>query len=77
VPARSPATPEFRRWLVAWLFFTAVGSLWALATPVMGVPDEPAHTLYAAGAVRGEVWEETSGPQTQVTVPAGWANVDE
>jgi hypothetical protein len=47
-----------------------------LATPVFGVPDEPAHTVYAAAAVRGEVWEETSGPITKVTVPAGWANVD-
>lgn len=73
--ARFPTSPELRRWFIAWLFFTTVGSLWALATPVMGVPDEPAHTIYAAAAVRGEVWEETQGPVTQVTVPADWAIV--
>jgi hypothetical protein len=76
VSAHFPASPHLRRWLSAWLFFTVVGCLWALATPVLGVPDEPAHTVYAAAAVRGEVWEETEGPITRVTVPAGWAIVD-
>ena len=68
--------PSVSPWLVCWLFFTALGCTWAVATPVLGVPDEPAHTVYAAAAVRGEVWEETEGPVTRVTVPAGWANVD-
>jgi hypothetical protein len=77
VTSRLPTSPDLRRWLLAWLFFTVVGSLWALATPVLGVPDEPAHTVYATAAVRGEVWEETEGPITRVTVPAGWANVDQ
>lgn len=74
VPSRLHS--EFRRWLVAFLFFSTVGASWALATPVLGVPDEPAHTVYAAAAVRGEVWEKSDGPRTIVTVPAGYANVD-
>ena len=33
----------------------ALGLLWALATPVMGVPDEPAHVVRAASLVRGQL----------------------
>lgn len=41
-------------------FFAIFASLvvltigWALATPLMGVPDEPSHTIRAAAVVRGE-----------------------
>ncbi len=37
--------------LLTWL----LGGLWALATPITGVPDEPAHIARAASVVRGEV----------------------
>ena len=40
------------------LFFCltfALGALWAIATPVMGVPDEPAHVIRAASVVRGQL----------------------
>jgi Predicted membrane protein (DUF2142) len=33
----------------------ALGSLWALATPIYGAPDEPGHVLRAASVARGEV----------------------
>jgi hypothetical protein len=37
--------------VLTWL----LGALWALATPVMGAPDEPAHVIRAASLVRGEL----------------------
>src|SRR4051794_5131669 len=43
----------------------------------MAVPDEPAHTVYAAAAVRGEVWGKTEGLTTRVSLPAGWAAVQD
>lgn len=33
----------------------AVGLTWSLATPLMGVPDEPAHAIRAAAAAHGEL----------------------
>ena len=48
--------------------------LWALASPLFNVPDEPSHTLYAVAAVRGEIWAPADGLQTTVTVPAGYGN---
>jgi hypothetical protein len=44
----SPVVPFF---FLTWL----LGALWALATPVMGVPDEPAHVIRAASVARGQV----------------------
>lgn len=73
MPRLRPARVERRRFLLSWLFFTAMGCLWALATPLMAVPDEPAHTVYAAAAVRGQIWAEAEGHHTVVTVPAGLA----
>ena len=75
MPRRLPAVAERRRFLLSWLFFTALGCLWALATPLMAVPDEPAHTVYAAAAVRGQIWAPAEGHHTAVTVPAGLAGV--
>jgi hypothetical protein len=58
------------RWLALWVLFSLLGALWALASPLFSVPDEPAHAVYAAGAVRGEVWEPGKGHDTKVEVPA-------
>jgi hypothetical protein len=71
LPLRRPS--EARRWLVAWVVFASLGSLWALASPIFSVPDEPAHAIYAAAAVRGEIWEPADGTNTHVTVPADFA----
>lgn len=59
----------------------------ALATPLMGLPDEPAHTVHAVAVVRGEVagadsvrtdaatgWTRT---ETTVEVPAAYAALPE
>ena len=48
--------------LAALGFFLAtflLGALWALATPMMGSPDEPAHVVRAASVARGQ-WIGTS-----------------
>ncbi|MFD2090350.1 DUF2142 domain-containing protein [Blastococcus deserti] len=66
---------EARRWLVAFMLFSVFGQTWALATPVFGVPDEPAHSIYAAAAARGQVWAPSEGVETVVTVPAEFADV--
>ncbi|MHB1138060.1 MAG: DUF2142 domain-containing protein, partial [Microthrixaceae bacterium] len=69
------------------LLFFASFVVWSLATPVMGVPDEPAHTIKAAsiwhGQLRGEVVQIDSGDETvpipisydQVRVPASYAEL--
>ncbi|KUM38404.1 DUF2142 domain-containing protein [Arthrobacter sp. EPSL27] len=59
-----------------WAFLVLMGlsSAWAVATPLMGVPDEPAHVIKAAAVVRGELTgrEMPDGGAFQlVTVPAG------
>ena len=41
---------------LTWL----LGALWAIATPVMGVPDEPAHVIRAASVVRGQVLDRST-----------------
>ncbi len=59
--------------------FSLLISLWALATPLMAFPDEPAHTIKAAAVVRGQitVQEGTSfGHGVHVKVPAYIANLD-
>ncbi|MGY1604119.1 DUF2142 domain-containing protein [Geodermatophilus sp. SYSU D00815] len=61
---------EGRRWLVAFVLFSTLGGLWGLSSPLFSVPDEPAHTVYAAAAVRGEVWAPMEDVLTTVTVPA-------
>jgi hypothetical protein len=38
-----------------FLLTALLGALWALATPIWGVPDEPAHVVRAASVVRGEI----------------------
>lgn len=57
-------------WLLA-AFFAAtsiVGVLWATATPVMNVPDEPDHVRRAAGVVRGQLLGTSSGQRDGLPV---------
>jgi hypothetical protein len=60
--------------LVLWALFSLIGGLWALASPVFSVPDEPAHAVYSAAAVRGDVWGPAEGLRTSVEVPAEFAD---
>ncbi|MFB2599276.1 DUF2142 domain-containing protein [Herbiconiux sp. P17] len=57
-PADAPVAPRRTVWtslLLPWLLLALLGSLWALATPIGGSPDEPAHVVKAASVVRGEL----------------------
>lgn len=44
-----------RVWAISFGFAFVMGALWALATPLFGVPDEPSHISRAASVVRGEL----------------------
>ncbi|MCS5496262.1 DUF2142 domain-containing protein [Cnuibacter physcomitrellae] len=52
VPRRRPL---WRSLLLPWLLLAVVTSIWALATPPGGSPDEPAHMVKAASVARGEL----------------------
>jgi hypothetical protein len=58
-----------RVFTTAFLILVAVGTSWTFGSPVMAVPDEPAHAIHAAAVVRGQ-W---SGEQTD---QGGWTNVE-
>ena len=64
-----------------WAFLVLMGlsTAWAVATPLMGAPDEPAHVIKAASVVRGELTGRDmpgGGAFQLVTVPAGIAYYD-
>ncbi|MDQ3898576.1 MAG: DUF2142 domain-containing protein [Actinomycetota bacterium] len=63
-------------WWTGFAILTLLGGLWSLANPVFSVPDEPAHVVYAAAAVRGELFAPTDGIDTTVTVPATYRNAN-
>jgi hypothetical protein len=52
---------------------TAIGA-WSVATPLMAAPDEPAHAVEAAAAVRGQL--ELRSPSHVVHVPAWVASTE-
>ncbi len=58
-----------RALLVTWAVLILGGTLWALATPIGGSPDEPAHLVKAASVVRGELVGTASPVGHEVTVP--------
>lgn len=61
--------PRLRWFLVTWVLLTAISSLWALATPIGGAPDEPAHMVKAASVVRGQLLEPNTELGSVVQVP--------
>lgn len=65
--------------LVSFLAFFGMASLWALSTPIGASPDEPAHIIKAASTVRGQlIGAPATRPQDKIVqVPetvAGSAN---
>ncbi len=66
--ARAPWSTT-RVFLVFWALLSALSAVWALATPVSGSPDEPAHIVRAASVVRGELVGTPSRDGHVVTVP--------
>ncbi|QCB96959.1 DUF2142 domain-containing protein [Arthrobacter sp. PAMC25564] len=66
-------------YLRLFLFFAVLGTLWAVATPLMAYPDEPSHTIRAAAVVRGQIAVEPGqsfGNGVHVQVPAYIANLE-
>lgn len=58
-PTARAVRPLWRTLLLPWLLLAIVTSLWALATPPGGSPDEPAHVVKAASVVRGQLMPST------------------
>ena len=48
-------------WWVSLALFGLLGGIWALSSPLMSVPDEPAHAIKAAAVWRGEIRGDTIG----------------
>lgn len=62
-----------------FLLFAVLGSLWALATPLMAYPDEPSHAIRAVAVVHGQILVEPSqsfGNGVHVQVPSYIANLE-
>ncbi|QDG63011.1 DUF2142 domain-containing protein [Pseudarthrobacter sp. NIBRBAC000502771] len=58
--------------IIAWLILGSLGSAWSFASPLMSVPDEPAHAIKAAAVARGQVNGNSTGVQGEpltVNVP--------
>ncbi|GAA2242118.1 DUF2142 domain-containing protein [Herbiconiux moechotypicola] len=78
--APAPHTTQGRRsvlraLLLPWLLLAVLGTLWALATPLSGSPDEPAHVIKAASVVRGQLLpSEMLATGGVVEVPAAVAH---
>lgn len=64
------------RFALIWLLIFIAGASWAVATPLGGSPDEPAHIIKAAAVARGDVLgEATDQPAVRaVTIPKGLAS---
>lgn len=76
----SPVRVPFTSALVIFLILGALTTLWSLATPLMTVPDEPAHAIKAAAVARGQIQAQSSGKQGDplvVQVPAYIATLGE
>lgn len=58
---------------LAVLLVSLLSGAWALVSPLGSVPDEPAHVIYAAAVVRGQVGSGANG--RVVDVPAAVAGV--
>jgi hypothetical protein len=77
--ALSPDTRAgLRFFLPVFAIFSALITLWILATPLMAYPDEPAHTVKAAAVARGQFFPspgESYGHGVHVQVPSYIANI--
>lgn len=77
---RSPVRATYTSALVIFLILASLTTLWSLATPLMTVPDEPAHAIKAAAVARGQFQAQSSGKQgdpLMVQVPAYMAILGE
>lgn len=64
--------------IAVFLIVGTLATLWSLASPMMSVPDEPAHAIKAAAVVRGQLQGQPSGKQGEpamVQVPGYFADL--
>ena len=69
--ARAPN--QRSHWMIfglAWLVIFLMSATWAIATPIGGAPDEPAHLIKAASVARGLFLGTTTANGQLVHVPA-------
>ncbi|MDO7881129.1 DUF2142 domain-containing protein [Salinibacterium soli] len=66
-PAR--ASRPLAVFAVVTVAMSLLSALWALATPLAGAPDEPAHAIQAAAVVRGQVAGAATIDGSSVQVP--------
>lgn len=71
----------FRLWLPYFLLFAVLMSLWSIATPLDGAPDEPAHVERAVSLDRGELLGRSvpgpnNGARTRISIPATYLPLD-
>ncbi|MDI3212586.1 DUF2142 domain-containing protein [Arthrobacter sp. AL12] len=72
-------SPGLLRFLTAFAVLATLTTLWSLASPLISVPDEQAHTIKAGAVVRGQLRGESGtaqGERSQVVVPVYIASVD-
>jgi hypothetical protein len=66
-------------WLVVTIAFGLLGTVWSFATPAVSAPDEPAHVVYAAAVVRGQIAEpltEIPPNRTGLVGQTVWVELD-
>ena len=71
-PFRTRIPAPVLRFGMIFLVLSLFSTLWSLASPMMSIPDEPAHTIKAAAVARGQFLGtsgQTQGEQLQVEVP--------
>ncbi|MFC8304088.1 DUF2142 domain-containing protein [Specibacter sp. NPDC057265] len=61
-------TTMFRRSMMIFPFIAALSLLWAFASPLMSVPDEPAHTIKAVSVAQGQLRGTTGNNQGDLTL---------
>ncbi|WP_427130234.1 DUF2142 domain-containing protein [Pseudarthrobacter sp. S9] len=69
---RERIPPLVLRFSVSFIILSLFTTLWSLASPLMSIPDEAAHTVKAAAVARGQFLGtsgQTQGEQLKVIVP--------
>jgi hypothetical protein len=59
---------------LAVLVFVCLSGMWAVTSPLGSVPDEPAHVIYAASVVRGQLGDGPLGHVVRVPATVGQAS---
>ena len=70
---RDPGAPPVRVWGAATFVAMVLAVVSALATPLMGLPDEPAHVVHATAVVHGQVAGED---EVRTTPENGWTRTE-